>query len=58
MPISLGDIVTLADSILYLKGPIRELFIAAIEATDEVVLEYFYKKNSAKLEDMKSKQSS
>lgn len=54
MPLSVVEIVGLSDKILFLTGDLRNLYIQVIEATDALVLDYLYAKNSAKLEEMKN----
>ena len=54
MPLSVVEIVGLSDKILFLQGDLRNLYIQVIEATDALVLDYLYAKNSAKLEEMKN----
>lgn len=48
--ISYTDIIALSDHVLKLPPPNKDLLFHVIEETDMEVLEYLYKRNTAKLE--------
>lgn len=49
--ISYSDMLSLSDRILRLLPASRDLFLQAMEATDSEVLEFLFKRNTAKLKE-------